>query len=456
MSVADSITQNKKPIPTADGPAGLSILKGLVRDRSLLTAMGAMQNELGNIFQITMPRFQPVVMAGPEFNRQALVTDRDKFSWRGDTDPVVKLLRHGLLVEDGEEHDRLRACMEPAMRRTPSLEHIPAMMRYTDQVLASWPDDGEVDMLVEMRKVALLILLGTLYGTDFTPDMAELWKPILKAIHYISPGPWILWPNMPRPGYKSDLEKLDDYLYTLIRQRREEGGPVDDLLGRLLNEPDMDDDLIRDQLLTMLIAGHDTSTALLSWALYLLGEHPEVMAKVQEETLAIQREDAHPVGAPWTDEKLNHLKVLDQVIKETLRLFPPIHVGNRFAKEDVELQGYTVPAGSRVMVSMYLSHRDEAVWEEPEKFCPHRFERSEQADLTKRRPPLSYIPFGGGPRNCIGATFAQIESKVVLARILQQFNLQLSPGKKVRPYMGATLEPRPGVKMLVQRRTRKE
>jgi cytochrome P450 len=191
---------------------GLSILKGLARDRSLLTAMQAMHDELGNIFKISMPRFQPVVVAGPDFNRQVLVTDRDKFSWRGETDPVVKLLRHGVLVEDGEQHDRLRACMEPAMRRTPSLEHVPVMIRYTDQVLAGWPDEGEVDMLVEMRKVALLILLGTLYGTDFTPDMDELWEPILKAIHYISPGPWIIWPDMPRPGYRKDLKKLDDYL----------------------------------------------------------------------------------------------------------------------------------------------------------------------------------------------------------------------------------------------------
>jgi cytochrome P450 len=218
----------------------------------------------------------------------------------------------------------------------------------------------------------------------------------------------------------------------------------------------MDDDLIRDQLLTMLIAGHDTSTALLSWALYLLGEHPQVMAQVEKEAFALHSKAVLPSDAVWTEEKLNHLKVLDQVIKETLRLFPPIHVGNRFAKEDIDLQGYAVPKGSRVMVSMYLSHRDEAVWEEPESFCPHRFDRSERADRNKQRPSLSYIPFGGGPRNCIGATFAQIESKVVLARILQQFKLQLSPGQKVRPYMGATLEPRPGVKMIVQRRTGKE
>jgi cytochrome P450 len=159
------------------------------------------------------------------------------------------------------------------------------------------------------------------------------------------------------------------------------------------------------------------------------------------------------------EKNLNHLAFLDMVIKETLRLFPPIHVGNRFANENLDLQGYSVPEESRVMVSIYLSHRDAAVWDEPEQFCPHRFERQPKgADMkpVKRRPPLSYIPFGGGPRNCIGATFAQIESKVVLARILQQFELQLSPGQKIRPSMGATLEPRPGVKMIVQRRARKE
>lgn len=458
---------DEKPMPTIDGEAGLSILKGLARDRSLLTAMGGMQRELGNIFQITMPRFQPVVVAGPALARQVLVSERDKFIWRGKSDPVVKLLRHGVLVEDGEAHDHLRACMEPALRRTPSLGHLPAMNRYTDQVMAGWPDGGEVDMLVEMRKAALLILLGTLYGTDFTPYMDDLWEPILRAIKYISPGPWILWPDMPRPGYKKDLEKLDAYLYGLIAERRQNGGPPDDLMGRLLSAPGpdgaerMSDDLIRDQMLTMLIAGHDTSTAMLSWALYLMGEHPEVLAQVEEEVLHVwlaefgMGEAGAEFGignedAQWTEAMLNRLTYLDLVIKETLRLFPPIHVGNRFAGEDLDLAGHKVPQGSRVMMSIYLTHRDQEVWEEPQSFCPHRFDRAQHREASERRPSLSYIPFGGGPRNCIGATFAQIESKLVLARILQQFEIQLSPGQKVRPYMGATLEPRPGVKMFVK------
>jgi len=435
--------ENSKPLPVADGPMGLEILKELVRDRSLLTAMEQMHTHIGNIFQITMPVFQPVVVSGPEFNRQVLVTDRDKYRWRGKDDPVIRLLRHGVLVEDGETHDQLRSSMEPALRRTPTAEHIPAMIDYTDQVLAQWPADGQVDMLIEMRKVALLILMGTLFGTDFTPDLDRLWDPILKAIQYISPGPWILWPNMPRPGYKAAQRELDEYLYDLIQQRREEGGPEDDLLGRLVHAPDMDDDLIRDQLLTMLIAGHDTSTAMLSWTLYLLGAHPEALAQSQAEVDTICGLDRP------TAETVARLPFLDQVIKESLRLYPPIHVGNRFAGENTELQGYAIPDETRVMVSMYLSHRDEAQWEEPAAFCPHRFERGEH----QKQAPLSYIPFGGGPRNCIGATFAQIEGRVVLARILQQFSLELVPGQKIKAHMGATLEPRPGVKMSVRQRS---
>jgi len=452
MKIQDNSSPERNPVPTADGEAGLSILKGLARDRSLLTAMKAMQDELGNIFQITMPRFQPIVVAGPDFNRPVLVKDREKFNWRGKNDPVVKLLRHGVLVEDGEEHDRLRACMEPSLTHTPSLKHIPQMLHYTDQVLDSWPDGGEVDMLVEMRKVALLIFLGTLCGTDFTEDMMALWDPILKTIKYISPGPWILWPDMPRPGYKKDLQKLDDFLYDLILQRRKDGGSNDDLLGRLVADPRLDDEIIRDQLLTMLIAGHDTSTAMLSWALYLMGKHPQVMMEAEREVLEVWKNDESSTSSAWGEQTLHRMIYLDQVIKETLRLYPPIHVGNRFAKEEVNLNGYTVPENSRLMVSIFLTHRDKTVWDAPESFCPHRFDRSQQSGSTERKPSLAYIPFGGGPRNCIGATFAQIEGKVVLSLILQQFEVKLSPDQEIRPYMGATLEPRPGVRMNVKRR----
>jgi cytochrome P450 len=439
------------PLPTAQPKTGLTVLKGLARDRSLLTAMAIMRDEVGPAFQITLPGFQPAVLVGPDSNRQIMVSQREHFQWRSPSDPVTKLLRHGVLVEDGDQHACLRAHMEPVLQKPQVMHHIPAMQNYTDRVLADWADGSVQDMLVEMRRVALLIFMGTLVDVEFGPDLERLWQPILRTIKYISPGLWIIWPDMPRPGFQKALAQMDEYLFGIIRERRErlkiEDSPSSiinhqssDLLTQLVRIPEMTDDLIRDQILTMLIAGHDTSTALLAWALHLLGKHRDVMAQAQAEVDSVVGQGS------LTIEQVNELSYLDMVVKETLRLYPPIHVGNRIVAEDTTISGYDLAAGTRVMASIYLSHRDERYWEEPEQFRPERFDRN-----GDKPPAFTYIPFGGGPRACIGASFAQVEAKVVLARILQQYELS-NTGRKVKPYMGATLEPHPGVFLRVQRR----
>lgn len=436
------------PLPVAGPETGLKVLRGLARERSLLAALEIMREEVGPAFQITLPGFRPAVLVGPEHNRAIMVTEREHFRWRSPSDPVTRLLRHGVLVEDGEAHDRLRAHMDPVLQKPQVIRHIPAMLAYTDRVLDEWPDGSVQDMLVQMRRLALLIFMGALLDVEFGPDLERMWAPILRSIKYISPGLWIVWPNMPRPGYERALAQMDDYLYGLIRERRQalarrdetDAQPTTDLLTHLVQIPEMSDDLIRDQLLTMLIAGHDTSTALLAWALYLLGQHPDVMARARREV------DGSVGDGPLDLEAINSLYFLDAVIKETLRLYPPIHVGNRFVAEDMGISGYDLQAGARVMASIYLSHRDERYWEEPEVFRPERFERG-----AERPPAFTYVPFGAGPRACIGAAFAQVEAKVVLGRILQRFHLE-DVGRPVKAYMGATLEPHPGVFLRVQRR----
>jgi cytochrome P450 len=440
------------PLPVAEGPAGLEILKGLLRDRSLLTALTLMYQAMGSAFQITLPRFKPAVMVGAETNRQILVSKRGQLLWRSPSDPVTRLLRRGLLVVDGAEHDGLRSSMEPLLQRREVYPHIPAFWTLTDQVSATWQPGETRDMLVEMRKIALLIIFDTLFRVDLTPALAHLWQPILDLIHYISPGWWIIFPNLPRhPKYRRAQQAVDTYLYGLIKQRRDElqdekaSEQPADLLTTLVSQPDLTDDLIRDQLLTMLIAGHDTSTALLAWSLYLLGNHPEAMRQVQEEVDRVLGDS----DIPPTIEQINALVYTEQVIKEALRLYPPIHVGNRRVAQDLTLHGYHVPQDTRLMYSIYLSHREPANWPDPEVFCPARFERQ----VESARPPFSYIPFGGGPRNCIGAAFAQVEARVVLGRLVQRFDLELLEAEKIKPYMGATLEPRPGVKMVVQVRS---
>jgi cytochrome P450 len=201
----------------------------------------------------------------------------------------------------------------------------------------------------------------------------------------------------------------------------------------------MDDDLIRDQLMTMLIAGHDTSTASLAWALYLLGAHPDAQARARAEV------DSVLGGQPPQPSQLGDLVYVEQVIDETLRLYPPIHLGSRVAAQELEFRGFRIPAGQRVLYSIYLTQRHPDYWPDPGRFDPDRFAPGVSHE------PYTYLPFGGGPRNCLGAAFAQVETKVVLARILQRFGLQLVKDN-VHPHMGATLEPAPGVTIRVRQR----
>lgn len=426
-------------IPIPDNETSLAALKSLLRERTVMAAMDVFHQHMGNIFRIPVPGFNPVMLVGPEAARFVLVSQRGDLRWRSEGDPVTDLLHHGVLVEDGDSHDAIRRTMNPALHKQMLGGYIKSMWQKTDQVSAKWVGQP-LDMLVEMRRVALLILVDTLFNVDFEPDLERMWTPILKTLKYISPGAWIIWRGIPRPGYKNGLQQMDAYLYQIIRARRAKPDENNDLLGMLITSG-IDDHLIRDQLLTMLIAGHDTSTSLLTWALYLLGKHPSVKERARLEV------DTVLGDSTLTLEHMAQLHYLDQIIDETLRLYPPIHLGSRVAANDLEFQGYTIPGGTRVMYSIYLTHRMSEYWQQPLDFKPERFE----AEAKRAQTPYSFLPFGGGPRNCIGAAFAQIEAKVVLARILQHFDLTLQQ-KQVRMFMGATLEPRPGILMTARRR----
>ena len=438
IPVAGAIGEYRE-MPTPTPIAGRRALGALLRDRSILSALSVFHEELGDIFRISLGSFQPVFLAGPDAARFALVTAWDQLRWRPEGDRVTKLLRNGLLVTDGETHDHLRRQITPNLHRRMLDGYVEAMWRCTDRIGADWPtDSGPVDMLVEMRRIALLIVMQTLFRVDMLPQLDRLFPVILDVLRYISPGLWIVWPKAPALGYRRSLQALDAYLYDLIAERRAGHGLGDDLLSRLVRSPEMDDDLIRDQMLTLLIAGHDTSTALLAWTLYMLGTHPDVAERVYDEVERVLGDD------PPTLENIGHLDYLGQVLNETMRLYPPIHVGNRIAATELTYRGYKIAPGDRVMVSIYLTHRDKNHWPDPERFDPDRFSQAN----NRKQSPYTFLPFGGGPRNCIGAAFAQVEGKVVISRLIQQYRITLAD-PNVHPHMGATLEPRPGVMMNV-------
>ena len=404
---------------------GRAAMNALLKEGSPLGPLKVMARHIGRFFQIPLPGFRPYVVFGPEANRKVLVTERGKFLWRN-TDPVTDLLRRGVLIVDGEEHDHYRALMEPPLHPSQLAGYASMMTAQTDRVSSQWQDGGTVDLLVESRKIALLIIVQTLFSRDTWDDLPHIWTPILKAIQYISPGAWIFWRNMPRPGFKKHLQTLDDYLYRIISDRRL-GTFHPDLLQHLI-DAGLSDGVIRDQMLTMLIAGHDTSTALLAWTFALLGQHPDIHQRVVTEVDTLERSP-----------------LLDQVIKESLRLYPPIHIGNRRVAEQAQFSEGNIPVGERMFYSIYLTHRDPSVWENAEEFCPERFAHG------RKTPPFSYVPFGGGPRACIGAAFGQAEARIVMARLLQTHAFEFT-GHKIHAHMGATLEPRPGVRMIVTRR----
>lgn len=412
----------------------LLALKALTRGfRGLLPVLEIARQELGDIFQVNLPGFHSVFVAHPHGLRQVLVDERDAYLWRPHDDPVARLLRQGILVVDGEMHDRLQAILLPSNLPKHFVPRSQNIWQKVDCIIDTWKPGRTYNMFVEMRKIALIIFEHVYFSYDLLPEMGIIWRPLLKALHYISPGKWILTGVSDPP---SEIATLDAHLFALIRQRRSHPHSSDDLITHLVQALD-DDHLIRDQMLTMLIAGHDTSTAHLAWTLYLLGTHPAWQERVQRQ---IQDELK---GAPPTPADVNRLTILDQVVKESLRLYPPIHVGNRFTARDVTLMGYYIPRGTRVMLSYYLVQRHPDYWDNPWDFRPERW----QPDF--RPAPFSYVPFGGGPRNCIGGAFARLEVRLVLARILQRVHLQLQ-NNKVSTSMGASLDPYPNVNMRVE------
>lgn len=426
---------------------------GLPPRADMFAALAAFHAQTGDVFQMSAPRLNMTVLCGPEAGRFIYVSEQERLQWRCEGDAITRLLRRGLLVVDGDEHDRLRQLMEPPLRHRSLPAYLPAILRYTDAACARWREDETHDMLAEMRRLAVLIVMDTLFGVDLTPEIDRLWPSVLAAVHFIAPGLWLFWPDMPRLRSRQPLAELEAWMVGLIRRRRCEQARDrerrTDLLDYLIDSG-LDDDLIRDQILTMLIAGHDTSTALLSWALWLLGRHPEVQRQAQAEI------DQVIGNGLFEAEDVRRLTLLDQIIKETLRLYPPAHASQRrIVGDDLSFPSphgdFHLPADRRLLFSIYLTQRHPQHWERPHDFWPERF-----APEHKKPAAFSYVPFGGGPRTCLGAAYGSFEAQVVLARLLQHFTFEL-PNQAIHLHMGAAIEPRPGVMMRLHRRwTRRE
>jgi cytochrome P450 len=437
------------------GPGDFSVARTKQMARDPLPLLLAAYEEFGPIFSMRLLHTKVIFMLGPEANHFVTVGHPENFHWRESSfGDLIPLLGDGLLTVDDGYHDRARAIMLPAFHREQVEASTAAMVLEAEAAIEALDPDTVIDVYAWMRNLAMRIAMRALLGLD--PDDGG--KGALAATNFeealgffgidfalrLLRGPGSPWRRL-----MAARAVIDRIVYEEIARRRaspDEGAR--DILSLLVaargeGGERFTDTEIRDQLTTLLFAGHDTSTATVSFALHELARHPEALERLCEEG------DRVLAGAPPTIDQLEHeLPYLDMVVDEVLRLYPPAWIGPRRAVRDFAWGGFEVPRGAYVNYCSWASHRIPEVFPEPEAFVPERFTRERKAAL----PRGAYVPFGGGKRICIGKRFGQLEVKLVTTMLLQKLRADALPGRTMTVRQMPTLSPREGLKMRIYAR----
>lgn len=369
-------------------------------------------------------------------------------------DKVRPVLGQGLLTSEGEHHRSQRRLLQPAFVAQRIAGYAEPMVRLTRELLDEWEDPCErgetIDVAREMMKLTLRIVSSTLYGLDIRDDTAGIGEAMAVLIEGANRRIMALTglgQHLPTRGNQAFARArtfLDRLTYRMMAERRASRAHASDFLADLMGLRDdgghaMSDPQLRDEMLTLLVAGHETTAGTLGWAFYLLSRHPAAWRKLRDEVTSVC-EDRAP-----RHSDLPRLTFTRMVLEETLRMYPPGWVLVRTVQEAVTLEGYDIPRGSVVAVCPYLLHRDPRYWDNPEGFDPERF--TDEASAT--RPRFAYFPWSGGPRACIGKAFAMMEMQLVVAAITQRFRLDLARDVVLSPQV--TLRARDGIQVRLQR-----
>ncbi|MFL5833814.1 MAG: cytochrome P450 [Solirubrobacterales bacterium] len=411
--------------------------------------------EFGPIFSLRLLHSRVVFMLGPEANHFVTVGHPENFRWRESSfGDLIPLLGDGLLTVDEDYHDRARAIMMPAFHREQVAAATEAMTIEADEAIAALPVDEVVDVYEWMRTLAMRIAMRALLGLH--PD--EAGKGAAAAEHFeralgfygIDFGLRLLrGPGSPWRKLVSSRAVLDEIVFGEIARRRAAPDPGrNDILSLLVaargaGGEEFSDREIRDQVMTLMFAGHDTSTSTLTFMLHELARHPEVTRRLHEEQDRVLGGES-----PTALQLEKEMPYLDSVLDEVLRLYPPAWIGPRRAIREYEFEGFTVPRGAYVNYCSWASHRLPEVFPEPEAFIPERFTRERKAVL----PRGAYVPFGGGSRICIGKRFGQTEVKLVATKLLQRLRIDALPGRTMTIRQMPTLSPKGGLLMRIKSR----
>jgi len=386
----------------------------------------------------------------PDYVESVLVTRHRSFTKGLGTRANPELFGNGLLTSEGDFWLRQRRLSQPAFHRTRIAAYADIMAREADRMLGTWRDGQRLDIHREMMQTTLAIATRTLFGVDLgtkMPIVADAMNAFIRQNAGLSV--WRLFFKLPTPRrmrFLRGVRELDEIVYGIIRERRS-GGMGEDLLSDFLRAQDEDgssmtDKQLRDEVMTMLLAGHETTALALSWAWFLLATHLDEQAKLYEEL------DRVLGGRLPSALDVPQLAFTNRIVRETLRLYPPAWVMSRRAAEDVEIGGYTVPAGSNVIVSQWVTHRDGRFFPNPQSFDPERW----TPDNEQALPKFAYFPFGGGPRVCIGNQFALMEAAILLASVAQRYQITMASDSTVEPMPSITLRPANGVHVQLRHR----
>jgi cytochrome P450 len=328
------------------------------------------------------------------------------------------------------------------------------MVDYTERQIAAWRDGEERDIHADMMHLTLAIVAKVLFDADAASDAAEVGEALQVSLDHFSRqfGRLVKLPLfLPTPAnlrLKKAVRRLDAIIHRFIEQRRAGGANRGDLLSMLLHARDEDDgsrmtdQQLRDEMMTLFLAGHETTAIALAWTWYLLATNPEAEARLARELEMVLRDRSPTVS------DLPRLKYTEQVILESMRLYPPAYMFGREPTQDVVLGGYLIPAGTTVFMAQWVTHRDPRFFDDPDQFVPERWAE----ERIKSLPKYAYFPFGGGPRICIGNTFAMMEACLILATIARKWRFSLKPGHPIEPQPLMTLRPAFGIKGTVHRR----
>jgi cytochrome P450 len=409
----------------------------------------------GEIAHFKLAGEHAYLLNNPQWVRDVLVTDQHNFKKSRGLERAKKLLGEGLLTSEAPAHRRQRRLLQPAFHRDRIAGYARVMVEYADAARTRWQDGATFDVAKEMMRVTLAIVGKTLFSTNVESKADEVGRALsqVMATFFLNLIPFADVVNrLPIPALRRARmarERLDALIYQMIAERRLTALDHDDLLSILLSTRDEDggalsDQQIRDEAMTLLLAGHETTANALTWTWYLLSQHPNAEAAMHAEI------DHVLEGRLPTLADLPCLPCVDRVVTESMRLYPPAWIIGRRALADYAIGEYVVPARALVFMSPYVMHRDARFYPEPDRFDPDRWTAGFKAAL----PPFAYFPFGGGARKCIGDQFALMEVALVLATVAQHWKLQLVPNHPVATQPLITLRAKHGMMMTATRRTR--